>query len=327
MNRIRRAILGLALLASVLVGGCGKMRPPWEGKGGPPRVLVTFAPLASFARAIGGDQAAVMSLCDTTGPHDYQFSIEDAIKLRDADLFVANGQGMDDHFADRLKANSGNPRLVFDKLADKLSAGLLKKNEKYVPGQEHKHEKGVCDCAHGPNDPHVWLGLPQSIEMVRQLRDDFKTVDPTHAADYQKRGDCLVKELEALLAEGKKSLKKLDAPLIVSHEAMGYFADSFALTVIGSFRGLDGSPGDNKTLARLTELCAGHDRVILTIEPQYPKTDAEVLKKELIKRNKNCEVILIRLDSLETSGGEEVTGEWYVNKMRQNIEALAKYAR
>src|SRR5947209_7272721 len=100
MNPRRKTILMLALSASVLVSvlflGCGQMRPPWEGKGGPPRVLVTFAPLASFARAIGGDQAGVMSLCPkNTGPHDYQFTIEDAIKLRDADLFVANGLGLD----------------------------------------------------------------------------------------------------------------------------------------------------------------------------------------------------------------------------------------
>src|SRR5438105_6677854 len=107
MNRKRKTILTVALSASVLVAvlvlGCGQMHPPWEGKGGPPRVLVTFAPLESFARTIGGDQAAVMSLCTyNTGPHDYQFTIEDAIKLRDADLFVANGLGLDDHFADKL---------------------------------------------------------------------------------------------------------------------------------------------------------------------------------------------------------------------------------
>jgi len=45
MNRTRKKILMLALAASVLVSvlvlGCGQMHPPWEGKGGPPRVLVT----------------------------------------------------------------------------------------------------------------------------------------------------------------------------------------------------------------------------------------------------------------------------------------------
>ena len=159
---------------SVLVLGCGQMHPPWEGKGGPPRVLVTFAPLESFARSIGGEQAAVMSLCSRNiGPHDYQFTIEDAIKLRDADLFVANGLGLDDHFADKLNANSGNPKLRFSKLTDALSKNQIKDNPNYVPGAEHTHDDGSCDCAHGPNDPHAWLGLPQAIVMVRQLCKDF----------------------------------------------------------------------------------------------------------------------------------------------------------
>ncbi len=327
MNRTRRALLLLALLPLVAAIGCGSMRNPWEGKGGPPRVVVTFAPLASFARSIGGEQAAVLSLCTTTGPHDYQFLVEDAIKLREADLFVASGRGLDDSFADRLVANSSNAKLRFHKLADELPTDALEKNPGYDPSQPHKHEKGVCDCAHGPYDPHVWLGLPQAILMVRALRDDFKSVDPAHAADHQKRGDALVKEIEDLLADGKTRLKDLKAPIITSHESMRYFAGSFNLKVAGSLRGLDGQDGGGKHLAHLIESCKDYDRVIITVEPQYPKNEAETLKKGLLKHNPSCQVFLVVLDSLETSGGEEVTGTWYVEKMRQNIDALAKCVR
>src|SRR4051794_780318 len=102
MKRMRRVVLVVALLSPLALMGCGRMPDPWEGKPGPPRVLATFPPIASFVKAVGGEQTGVICLCTTTGPHDYSFSMEDAYKLKRADLFVANGLGLDDDFADRL---------------------------------------------------------------------------------------------------------------------------------------------------------------------------------------------------------------------------------
>src|SRR5438128_1210945 len=101
--------LGLALLIGF--SGCGRVSNPWEGQGGPPRVVASFPPAAAFVRAVGGDRVGLLTLCTTTGPHDYQYSIRNTVLLQKADLLVGNGLGLDDHFLDRLNSNSGNPNL------------------------------------------------------------------------------------------------------------------------------------------------------------------------------------------------------------------------
>jgi ABC-type Zn uptake system ZnuABC Zn-binding protein ZnuA len=72
--------------------GCAKMPDPWLEVPGKLKVLVSFPPLYSMVKSIAGDRAAVISLCTTTGPHDYAFNAKDTILLRKADLFFYNGR-------------------------------------------------------------------------------------------------------------------------------------------------------------------------------------------------------------------------------------------
>src|SRR5260370_41955346 len=98
----RRAFVSCLLAAGAALAwsGCGAIKTGWEGLPGPPRVLASFPPVACFAQNVGEGQAGIMPLCTTIGPHGYQFNISDCAKLRQADLFFANGLSLDDHFTD-----------------------------------------------------------------------------------------------------------------------------------------------------------------------------------------------------------------------------------
>src|SRR5262249_11171760 len=108
MERKKRVPLLCVAFPLILLSGCGSPSNPWEGHAGPPRVVASFPPIASWTRAVGGEHVGVLSLCTTVGPHDYQFTPRDAEKLAKANLFLANGLGLDDSFVDRLNSNSGN---------------------------------------------------------------------------------------------------------------------------------------------------------------------------------------------------------------------------
>src|SRR5262249_54220428 len=92
-------------LAGVLGGGGGR---PGGGRGEAagrdrrtPRVVVSSPPLDSFAKNLVADPRSVVCLCVTTGPHQYSYTIQDTQLLKEADLFLANGLGLDDSFADK----------------------------------------------------------------------------------------------------------------------------------------------------------------------------------------------------------------------------------
>jgi ABC-type Zn uptake system ZnuABC Zn-binding protein ZnuA len=290
-------------------------------------VLASFPPAACFAQNVGEGQAGVMPLCTTIGPHGYQFNISDCAKLRQADLFLANGLSLDDHFTDRMNNNSGNAKLRYVKLADSLPLSLRKKGEQEAhehgkDGHDHDH-----DHHHGIYDPHVWLGIPQAIAMVERIRDELKAVDSGHASLYDKNAAAYVARLRALHAEGKKQLAGLKAPVITFHESMGYFADSFGLKVIGAIQTHAGIDPDAKTFRDLVKKCEGQEHVIIAVEPQYPETSAKTLEEALRTKARVGKVSLVVVDPLETCEKDDLNRDWYERKMHQNIDNLAKHAQ
>jgi ABC-type Zn uptake system ZnuABC Zn-binding protein ZnuA len=326
----KRAVLGSVLAAAAALAwvGCGSVKDGWEDKPGPPRVLASFPPIACFVENVGGDHAGLICLCTGTGPHDYQFKIRDSIQLKRADLFFANGLGLDDHFADKMVNNSGNARLRYVKLADNLPASLRMKGEAHGHEHGHGHEGHDHDHGHhhGEFDPHVWLGIPQAIGMVEQIRDGLKDADRAHAADYDRNAATYIARLKELHAEGKKKLKELKVPVITFHESMGYFADSFGLNVLGSIQPTPGEAPSPQKYKSLVEKCPKGSTVLIAVEPQYPETAAETLKKALT--NAEVKVHLVIIDPLETCSGDEwKEADWYERKMRANIDNLAKHAK
>jgi ABC-type Zn uptake system ZnuABC Zn-binding protein ZnuA len=318
----RLALLGGVMGVALALAGCSSAPDVWKGKGGPPRVVVSFPPLYSFVREIGGDHVGIISLCTNTGPHHYHGTTLDAGKLRQADLFFAIGMGFDDDFTDTARINSGNPRLKETvKLGDRLPKDLKlegKEHDEHEHGHAHKHDD------HHPLDPHVWLGIPQAKNMIGQIRDRLKEADPAHAADYDANAKAYAERLDKLQADGKKMLAgKKDRRLISFHESLTYFAESFGLEVPDIVEKVPGEGATAQELKPLIDRILKEKITVLALEPQYPKEGAaQVIVDELKK--KGHELTLIELDPMETADEKELDGGWYERTMRENLEALEK---
>jgi ABC-type Zn uptake system ZnuABC Zn-binding protein ZnuA len=314
-------VVAVMMLAGALPG-CSRSTNVWQGRGGATRVVVTIPALDNFVRNVGGEHVSIICLCTNRGPHHYEYNPQDAVALRDAELFFANGLRIDDNFADQMQVESHNPRLRYVKLGERLPEKMLLKNE-----EEHEHGKEEAKRdhdhghEHGEHDPHIWLGIAQVKEMVKTIRDELKTVDAAHADDYDKNADAYLKTLDKLAEYGKDKLKdKKNRKLIAFHESLGYFAKSFNLHIVDAIEvapGQEPSPGH---LKKLVEICKKEDVRDIAVEPQYPKgTSAEVLKREV----KDIEFVIV--DPLETADGKELMDKgWYEKKMKQNLDALAK---
>jgi ABC-type Zn uptake system ZnuABC Zn-binding protein ZnuA len=283
--------------------------------------VVTFPPLYSFARSVLGDQGTVLCLCLEKGPHHYEVEAADIMKLRDADLFFANGLLLDDrHFANSLQLQSGNPRLRYLKLGDALPPDLLLKTRH----EDDDPDEGGHEHEHGEYDPHVWLGIPQAVGMVEKIRDDLKKADPEHAQEYDANAKAYVQVLCKLHQEGKEKLKaKKDRKVVSFHESLAYFARSFGLEVVGSIEQGAGDEPTGQRLSHLVQLCQKKGVSVIAVEPQYPRTtSADKLHAELKKKGSKVEIVVV--DPLETARPGELDGDWYRRKMWKNINNLFK---
>src|SRR5262249_34325685 len=144
------------------------------------------------------------------GPHGYEPVPADSLKAKKADVFFAIGLGLDE-FTGKIVNSSGNKKVKVVEVGE--MAGAIKEENEHG-----KEEKGGHDHHHGDSDPHVWLGIPESIKMVNAIRDSLQEIDPKNKEAYAKRAAAYVKELEKLLADGKAELKnKKNKKLIATH--------------------------------------------------------------------------------------------------------------
>jgi ABC-type Zn uptake system ZnuABC Zn-binding protein ZnuA len=314
------AALQLSLAGIFAFSGCGTAPDPWKGvPGGPTRVVTSFAPLFCFAKNVAGQDAAVLSLLTTTGPHDYQTGSHDVVLLRTANLFLANGLGLDDKVIDSVR-KSGNADLKIIRLGKAIPQKnllALGEHEEHEPkdGHEHEHHDGF--------DPHVWLGIPEAIMMVERIRDVLKKQDPSHVDGFEKRAAAHVGQLRELHNHGKKALAgKKNRKIIAQHESLGYFARSFGLEVEGAIQLQPGVEPDSAKLAQLVQLCKKEKIRVIAVEPQYSKAGAETLARQL--QAHKLTVHLVVVDPLETADPPLDPG-LYLRKMRENIEVLAKH--
>src|SRR6478672_2925391 len=110
------AVSTIAALTVALVGcpAGNSSNDPWGDTGGRPKVLVSFAPLYSFAANVAGNDAEVKCLLTTSGPHTHGDATPRQIDLaRTCDVFIINGIGLEDEadgIATKLEKVAANPK-------------------------------------------------------------------------------------------------------------------------------------------------------------------------------------------------------------------------
>lgn len=320
--------LGLALMA-IASPGCGTSGDPWSGETAPVRVVVTIPALESMVRAVGGERVAVRSLCTREGPHGYKADTADLALFARAHLFLAVGLSLDDTFATDLfvRSRRGKEGLKYVKVGQLLPADRIRKMEHGTCPEGHEGH------SHGKHDPHVWLGIPEARLLAGLIQSHLAEADPDGAAEYKKNAAAFQAELDSLMDEGKKKLGGKKASLITFHDSFGYFANAFGLHVAAVMEVTPGDNPDSHFLKKIAEVAlelekgGEHPPVrAITVEPQYEKGSVSLLHKQLQAQGlKSIEVVTV--DPLETGEPAELRkegGGWYVQRMRANIEALAR---
>ena len=182
-----------------------------------PVVLTSTPLLADITRQVAGDRVQVESLLPAgSDPHSYQPTPQDAAKLSDSQLIIVNGAGYE-QFLTSLLGNAGVETKVVE-----ASAGI--------------HPRMDAAGAQSP-DPHMWLDPNNMIVYVENIRDALSQLDPTGEATYKSNADAYIaklKSLDAWISEQVGQIPPEKRMLVTNHEALGYFADRYGFTVVGT---------------------------------------------------------------------------------------------
>lgn len=306
MKRIIAFCLALSIMI-VGMSGCARPEPQEEPR---LKVVASFYPiyimLLNLTDGIPQIQVDNMAGQQTGCLHDFQMQTDDMKNLESADAFVINGAGMES-FLDKvveelpaltvINSSTGIPLIA--------SGEDEPEGEAHHEGDGHHHDSGY--------NPHLWVSISNYIQQVENIRDGLMQMDPAYAQMYQSNCEEYVGKLEALK---QKMHQKLDGlphrDIITFHEAFPYFAQEFDLHIAAVINREPESEPSARELADTILLVRSSGVKALFVEPQYPKTAADIISNET-----QADVYV-----LDPGVSGEESKDAYLNIMEQNLQVL-----
>lgn len=261
--RAPRSVRGLSVIALLLVtlilAGCS------AGAGDAARdddrisVVASTALVADWVTAVGGERVGVRTLVGAgSDAHTWQPEPSDVIAISEADLVVLSGGGLEAGFAGVVAEN-----------ADGVVVELAPALEAFAPGL--RDDEGEIEGEEG-RDPHFWLDAELAAGAIERLREALIALDAAQAAGYRERTAAYLSELRLVDAEVGVRLAALPAErrvLVTFHDAYGYFARRYGLTILGFVvEGPEEEPSAGD-IARLVAAMESAGASLIFREPQF----------------------------------------------------------
>ena len=291
--------LAFGLVIALALSACGGQSAPQTSGTGAPDLLTTTTILGDITRNIAGDQLVVESLLPIgSDPHSYQPTPQDIARLSDSKVLIINGAEYE-HFLEPLLENGDGERFLIE-----ASAGLYLRTDT-------ESEHGV--------DPHLWLDPNNVIEYVENIRDGLIQFDPAGAEVYQSNASAYIEQLTELDTWIDGQVAQIDPQrrvLVTNHEAFGYFAERYGLTVVGtiiqSFSS-DSSPSAQQMAALIDQIKQAEAPAIFLDASDNPSLAQQIAAETRV------EVVTdLYVESL-TEGAPAAT---YIDMMKHNVTKI-----
>jgi ABC-type Zn uptake system ZnuABC Zn-binding protein ZnuA len=215
-------LLAVLSVAGAVAVGCGGTEPgPAGSKRGAKsgkmlKVVATTTQLADFTRIIAGSRADVYDVVKANvDAHDFEPSPADIEAIRDADLVVKNGVGLEKWLEATIDSAAPRGAIVDTSKGVAVRAG----------GDANEKE----------GDPHIWFAPPNAKIMVANISKALVAADPAGASTYEANRRAYDTQLDALDREIAADLSGLtNKKLVSNHDAFGYYVDRYRLDFVGS---------------------------------------------------------------------------------------------
>lgn len=324
------SVLGGSIASVLVLASCGSASGESADTADDARqVLASFYPLQYISERVGGDLVEVTSLTPPGAePHDLELAPATVAQLESADAVVylsgfqpavdaAVEQASPEYavdVSDEADLAGGADEHGHDEAAEEDAHAEEEKH----PGEEEHAEEEHAEEEHAEEessgtDPHFWLDPARLASAAQHVADTLSEADPENASTYASNADTLSEELLALDEEFAAGLAECEVrTVVVSHDAYGYLADRYDLTMVG-IAGLE--PDTEPSPARLAEIeKIVNEEGVTTIfsETLVNPAVAETLAADLGVETKV-------LDPLEGLVDESAD---YQQVMRENLAAL-----
>ncbi len=174
------------------------------------KIVTSFYPMYIIAENItdGAQNIELVNMADVNVGclHDYTITTEDMKKIENADIFIANGLGMENFLEKAIESNMDMK--VIDSSANITDV--------------------IQDEAE--TNAHIWTSIDNYILQVKNISNELINLDPQNSDIYQNNTDTYVNKLEELKTRYLEELKELNGIKAISlNEAFEYMGKELGI--------------------------------------------------------------------------------------------------
>lgn len=275
------------------------------------KVVATTEDLAAIAQAVGGGHVTVESLTrGTADPHFGEARPSMIRTVRDADLLLVVGAGLESGWLPPLLHQARNPRVLPGSAGHlDLSAAVTLLDKPAGPVTR------AMGDVHAQGNPHYWLDPENGLTLAEAVTTRLVELDPVHAADYRANQEAFAGALRARLPAWRRALAPLEGrPVLAYHTSFVYLAEAFGFRIVAEVEPKPGIPPSPSHLRSLVEHIRAQNIRLLIMEPFYERRSAAYL----------AEQTGIKVAVLPQSVGAEPEIKSYVELFDAIAEALRK---
>ncbi|WP_312168703.1 zinc ABC transporter substrate-binding protein AztC [Microbacterium sp.] len=269
-----------------------------------PLVVVSTNILGDVVDEIVGDQAQVVTLMKPNAdPHSFEISAQEAATLREADLIVSNGLGLEEG------------------LQQHLDVAAATEVPSFVAGDAIEVLDYSAGDAAGMPDSHFWTDPARMVDVVDALEPALRAIDgidPSALATSVEEYRTALTELDDEMATEFASIPVSRRALVTNHHVFGYLADRFDFTIVGAVipGGTTLAAPSASDLADLVDAVEQTGVSAIFAESSSPDRLVQALAAEA---DVHVEVIELFTESLTESDGGAPD---YLTMMRVNTERI-----
>lgn len=292
------------------------------------KIVTSFYPLytmvINLAEGAKGVEIDNMAEPQTGCLHDYQLRPGDILCLEDADVFLANGGGMEEFLEDVFAAR---PDLEMLYALDGVDEAMLLQNgghdheTEHAHEEEHDHEEGYAhEEEHFHEEafnPHTWLHPILYKEEIRYLALELGRKNPENKEVYDRNRMRYEEKIDALMSEYEEIKKKSNKKgCVLLHESFAYLADYCGFPVTASMDVEKDSGFSAREIRDLIEEVEERGGGILISDSQYTGRISGLLSAETG----------MEVHQLDACVSGEYDKDAWLNSMRKNLEELKNAA-
>jgi zinc/manganese transport system substrate-binding protein len=298
-TRPKAVVLAAAI---VLLAGCG------GGGGGDGKltVVATTTQIGDWVRIVGGESVGVHQILQpNTDPHEYEPRPADVTATAGAKIVFENGDELDHWMSDVVSQSGGKPTVIV--LGDHVPVKL--------PGESSGPEASRYDA-------HWWHDPRNAEAAVRLIRDTLDSAVPQDRSTFDRNARRYLRELQSLDRGIRRCIARIppaDRKLVTDHDAFGYFARRYGLTIVGAIipsQTTQAQPSAGET-AKLIDLVRREH-----VKAVFPESSLNPRLAETIARETGATSDHTLYG--DTLGPRDSTGATYLSMERSNAASITR---